>query len=243
MRGGVRVVPPRPPSGGVTAPARTAKQPMPALGQKQKVPAPIKGGTQPIVAAGNANAGGDATPATNGWDTQYTLASGGANKVYGDTMANLGASRALLGQEYGLPYVDPATGQVVNPADAPHSRAAMLKKSYLNSVRGSTNSMAARGQLYAGSLANAQQANRFGYDSGYDSLSKDFQGNLNRLGKEEVDALGTKEDTINEAGWKRLEALQSAPLEPAPVGGGSGPGAYARSKKYPRHGVARNRRA
>lgn len=54
----------------------------------------------------------------------------------------------------------------------PYSQAAVMKRNYDNSVRGTTNSYAANGQLYAGSLKNAQQQNDFQYGSGSDQLKR-----------------------------------------------------------------------
>lgn len=57
-------------------------------------------------------------------------------------------------------------------ASNPYSRAALLQKAYNDQKRGSLNSYASSGQLYAGSYQNKTEADRFGYDQGLDALKK-----------------------------------------------------------------------
>jgi hypothetical protein len=158
------------------------------------------------------------------WDAQYNLSAGGAEKAYGDKLAYLGSQRTVAKQNYGI---DPGFNDY---ATNPYSRAALLRKSYDTAARGSNTSYAARGQLYAGSLANAQGANRSNYDLGYDSLNKEYVSSLGELDQQEAEAKEAKENAILEAGWRRLEGLANEPLEPeaapgaAPDAGGGGGG-------------------
>lgn len=54
----------------------------------------------------------------------------------------------------------------------PYAQAAILKRNYDNSVRGTNNSYAASGQLYSGARVNAQANNDFGYGQGMDQLKR-----------------------------------------------------------------------
>lgn len=54
----------------------------------------------------------------------------------------------------------------------PYSQAAIMKKHYDDSQRGTTNSYAAQGQLYAGSLNNARATNDYNYGVSGDQLKR-----------------------------------------------------------------------
>lgn len=226
---------PRVATGGTTAPASAAKSYTTGLGGGMVAPNPGQLGqaqnlapkANPAVAAAAAK-----PPAPTPWDTQYELTRGGAEKGYGDTVAGLGAKRTMTQQAYGI---DPGFN---DPAQNPLSRAAMLKKAWMTANRGSNTSFAARGQLYAGSLANARGANQSNYELGYDELNKSYLADLNQIDAEGARALEDKEGRISEAGWKRLEALQGAPLEPAPAPVTPKPSS-ATSKKYGKYGVGK----
>lgn len=75
-----------------------------------------------------------------------------------------------IGQSYGY---DPTGALITGGADLnPYAQAAVLKRNYDNSVRGTTNSYAAQGQLYSGALKNAQAANDYGYGLSSDQLQR-----------------------------------------------------------------------
>jgi len=63
----------------------------------------------------------------------------------------------------------------------PFNRAAMMQRSYQQGVSRNTNSYAARGQLYAGSLQNAQNAANFGYQQSSASAQQAYQNARNRI--------------------------------------------------------------
>lgn len=81
----------------------------------------------------------------------------GLERTEGDITAQEGDTR----RQFGL-----------DDTSDPFSRAALLKQSYDNRVRGSTNSYASSGQLYSGALQNAQNTNALNYTQGTDSLRK-----------------------------------------------------------------------
>jgi hypothetical protein len=142
------------------------------------------------------------------WDSQYELSAAGAEKNYGDSMAYLNSKRLQAQQAYGI---DPGFNDYANN---PFSRAALLRKSWDTNVRGTTNSYAAQGQLYAGSVHNAQHANRFNYDQGYDELNRSYLADLGQIDREGAEAAERREAAINDAGWQRLQSAQDDPLEP-----------------------------
>lgn len=92
-------------------------------------------------------------------------------------------------------------------ASNPFSQAALLKRNYDQSVRGTTNSMAARGQLYSGALQRQQRENRFGYDRGNFDLKTNFDAFMNELrnrrrsAQDQLDELGVtgRADAISRA--------------------------------------------
>lgn len=90
----------------------------------------------------------------------------------------------------------------VDPAN-PFSRAALLQRSYDQAKRGSTNSYAARGQLYSGALQNAQDENTFGFQRGDDQLRRAFASFI--LGQE-----GNRSQAVSAAGQARIAAASAA---------------------------------
>ena len=108
-------------------------------------------------------------------------------------LAAINQQRQALGIGYGL-------GEFGGDAETnPYSRAALLQRSYERNQRASTNSMAAAGQLYSGSLSNARNFNRFNYDVGYDSMRKQYDAALARLNQQELDANTRYDDAIEAA--------------------------------------------
>lgn len=87
-----------------------------------------------------------------------------------------------LGVSYGM-------GQFgADAVSNPYSRAAMLQRSYNQNQRASINTMASRGQLYAGATQNQANANTFNYGSSYDALSKDFGARQSQIANQRQSA-------------------------------------------------------
>jgi hypothetical protein len=172
-------------------------------------------GTTPAGSAGAAPS--PYTPAP--WDSQYDLSVAGAHDKYANTISNLGVKKTAADQDFGL-------GDGYNDYKAnPYSRAALLEQSYMKANRGTGNSYAAAGQLYAGSLSTAYDANRGARDQEHDSLEKQYRDALQGIRDEELNAKNEEIDAIDEAGWNRIQKAGEAPLDPdtAPEsGGGSG---------------------
>jgi hypothetical protein len=100
---------------------------------------------------------------------------GGLTKTRDDTIAGLVAQRTGTKLDFGYDETLNPDGTVAALTFDPlnvNSRAAQMKKRYDQSKAGTTNSLAARGQLYSGAMANAQGANDSNYSTSSDSLQK-----------------------------------------------------------------------
>jgi hypothetical protein len=87
-----------------------------------------------------------------------------------DTLLGLAAQRTQGLQDYG--YRQAPTGALSFDPSNPFSRAALLRKNYMEGKEGTQTGMAARGQLYAGALQTAQAANDTGFNQGENSLQR-----------------------------------------------------------------------
>lgn len=105
--------------------------------------------------------------------------------------------RSQLGSEYGF-GVD-ASGNVVNDPSNPFSKAAALQTSYDVSQRATTNSMAARGQLYSGALQRGQDWNTTQNQKGRDALLRAFQGARSQLDYGDQDARNAYTNAVTAA--------------------------------------------
>lgn len=113
------------------------------------------------------------------------LALGAYNQSLGDTLAALQAQKSNYQRAYG--YLDDGS---IDPSN-PYSRAAQLKKSYDTNVKGTTNRYASRGQIYAGSLQNAQNYNARQYQEGDAAMRSEYANLLAQLAGQQAGAVGT----------------------------------------------------
>lgn len=160
-------------------------------------------------------------------------------------LAAINQQRQALGIGYGL-------GEFGGDAETnPYSRAALLQRNYERNQRASTNSMAAAGQLYSGSMSNARNFNRFNYDVGYDSMRKQYDAALARLNQQELEANTRYDDAIEAAlrdavnqGQKdeRPEAWEADPLPNDNQGGNNGAGGGGRRPNPKKVGKASKKR-
>jgi len=149
-------------------------------------------------------------------DAAYGQEVGIQQKSYADTMANIQRQRQDAANESGY-----STDQVTAVA-SPYSQANMLERSYKQDQARSTNSFAARGQLYSGSLQNSQNQNRFGYDQGVDSGRKKFEQLMAGLGYQEQQAGSQRDLSVLGAGQGALGRAQAN--EPVDPGYSASPG-------------------
>ncbi|HZA18971.1 MAG TPA: hypothetical protein VE645_19175 [Pseudonocardiaceae bacterium] len=148
-------------------------------------------------------------------DPFHEAAAGIANRNLSSTLAQVQYQRGQLGQTYGL-GVDPS-GNVFDDVTNPYSRAATLQKMHDRAVRGTQTTMAARGQLYAGSLQNAQNANAEQNLRGRDAMIREFMAAQAQLKQQELAAGNAHADAMTAANAERvMRALAQRP-DPASV--------------------------
>lgn len=150
------------------------------------------------------------------WDVQSANDEAGALKRRNDTLTSLDASHLRSQQDFGLegPWADYATN--------PYSQAALLQRSYDTAQRGSKNSYAGQGQLYAGSLVNANNTNTHQFQLGRNDLQKRAAEDFARYQSERTGAEDAYNEAVSQARWGRIEAgLGEEPdASAAPAGGG-----------------------
>lgn len=117
------------------------------------------------------------------------------------TQAGLDDQERQLGVSYGVGQYG---GDI---ASNPYSRAALLQRSYNQNQRATTNTLASRGQLYAGSASNAFTANRANFAQAQDGLQREYAARLGQIQTRRQDAANTfsdanevaNRDAVNEA--------------------------------------------
>ena len=127
------------------------------------------------------------------------------------TLAGLTARKPQVLADYGYTATGydetgAPTGLTFDPNN-PFSKAALLKKNYDQQQAGTQNSMAARGQLYAGSLRNQTASNEFGYQGNNDALVKALTAALVGLAGQERSARTTYDTDV--AGYRAGRAPAS----------------------------------
>jgi hypothetical protein len=163
----------------------------------------------------------------------YEAMVGSANRNLATTVAGLDYQKGQLGQIYGLGVN--AQGSVFDDPSNPFSRAAALAQSYKRAQTGTTNSMAASGQLYAGSLQNAQNENANQNARGRDAMIRQFLADNQQIDQARLQAANAYQDEVTRAQAERIQrALENRP-DPAsvPAIGGAATPAAARAKPKP----------
>lgn len=135
---------------------------------------------------------------------------GGLASQRDSTIAGLGQQRQQGLLQYG--YTEGAPGQIAFDPTNPYSQAAMLKRNYDQSRTGTTTNYAARGQLYAGSLQNAQDENNRGEAQSSDALQKQLLAFLTRNTQARFQA---GSDYEMGAGQALSDSIGRAPTNPA----------------------------
>lgn len=201
---------PRVATGGTSAPKAAAGGPG-VFNRHPARPGASLGQNQPLApkppTAGTALAAPPSPYTPTPWDSQYELSSAAARQKYANTVGGLGLQKTATEQDFGI-----SPGYNDYQAN-PWSRMALLEQQYQKANRGTTNSMAAAGQLYAGATSNALDSNRQFDAQERDSLEKTYRNKLQELSDQEAAAKANEGAELNEAGWKRLEAAERAPLD------------------------------
>lgn len=148
-------------------------------------------------------------------DPAYDAATGAASYNYQTAALGAQYQRGQLGQSYGI-GIRP-DGSVFDDVSNPYSRAAEQQKAYDRARRGTTTSLAAQGQLYAGSMQNAQNENANVANRNRDALIRDFMGAQQGITQAEQGAQGQYLNAAAQAESERIaRALANRPL-PAQV--------------------------
>lgn len=146
---------------------------------------------------------------------QYGADVNAAQRNLDTTLQTDQAQRAGLGAIYGL-GVD-ATGNVIDDKSNPYSRAAALQTAYDQSVRGTNNSYAARGQLYSGAIQNAQNWNATQNGSRRDALIREFTSVRTGLDSRDLSARNAYQAAVDAAGAQNIQYGIDHPPDAASV--------------------------
>jgi hypothetical protein len=161
-------------------------------------------------------------PTVQPWDTQYESDVSSINSARDQSLLQIAAQRSQLGSDYG--YQQDQTGAVTVDPSNPFSRAALLERTYRQSQAGSTNSLAARGQLYSGALQNALGEGQYQHDVGSDALQRSFQSAAQALEAQRLQALTGATTGITDAQGRRLDrSLTNRPDDPGTTTGAIAP--------------------
>lgn len=145
-----------------------------------------------------------------GIDPRFDADIGAIDRDTATSLAGLEQQQGQLGAAYGL-GVD-ASGNVFDDPSNPFSRAAALAQSYRNAQRGTTNSMAARGQLYAGSLQNAQNEVTNQNQRLRDAMIREFMGRIGDITQAKARIKNEDLSARDRAAGDRVDrALQARP--------------------------------
>jgi hypothetical protein len=140
-------------------------------------------------------------------DPIYDQQVAGVNQGYGDALAGLNQQQLATLADYGYTATfddqGKVTGLTYDPSN-PFSRAALLRKHYQQAKTGTTNSLAAHGQLYSGAMVNAQDANDRGYLQGENTLQSGLTGRLTGFAQRRREAGTRHEQDLSQAGAERV---------------------------------------
>jgi hypothetical protein len=150
------------------------------------------------------------TPPSLPPDPAYQLTLGALGGTRDNTLAALAQNRQAGLSSYGYTE-DPSTHAIAFDPNNPYSQAALLRKHFQQSKLGNTTSYAAAGQLYAGSLQNAQNASTDQFDQGDNALKTAIQ---NFLAKNTQDASAANNAYDFNAAQALGQSVQNAPSNP-----------------------------
>lgn len=215
---------------------------MPAYGDlasgKNRWGQPTKPKNQSYI-TGRPNTVAPPTPAAKPPDTSlpldptYDATIGGLQRKRDTTISQLEGQKPRVLADYGYTASGydssgAPTGLAFDPNN-PFSRAALAKRTYDQTQSGTTNSMAARGQLYSGAREQATAGNEFNYQQGTDALLKALTSSLVGIQSGKTNAGVDFELGAGQAYGDRITRAQntppsSPPTPAAPVGNPYPPG-------------------
>jgi hypothetical protein len=143
-------------------------------------------------------------------DPNYEQQIGALQQQEATSVAGLQQQRQASLLNYG--YTQGSDGSLAFDPTNVFSQAAMLKRNYDQQRTGNTNSLAARGQLYAGSLQNAQNTSNFNEQQGSDALQKNLLAFLANNTQAQAQAGTDYELGAAQAGSTRVQNAATSPL-------------------------------
>jgi hypothetical protein len=154
-------------------------------------------------------------------DPTYEATIGGLQRKRDDTVSQYEAQKPKVLADYGYTASGydssgAPTGLAFDPNN-PFSRAALAKRTYDQTQAGTTNSMAARGQLYSGAREQATAGNEFQYQQGTDALLKALTSSLVGIQSGETNAKTDYELGAGSAYGDRITRAQNTPPSPPPT--------------------------
>lgn len=186
----------------------------PALKKTPKTPAwgsaaPVSPASRAPSPAAGIGASASSDPTALPVDPIYDNQLGQYGKNRDDTLAGLEGqkSSALLG--YG--YTQGADGALAFDPNNPYSQAALARTVYKQSKAGTTNSLAAQGQLYSGAMVNAQNQNDTNFNVGENSRQNALTNFLNRVTQGETSARNDYSTNVIGAGGDRVARAATNP--------------------------------
>lgn len=188
------------------------------------------GGLPALPAAGAANAAAAPGPTPLPPDASYDATVAGLQRTRDDTLAALSGQRTQTLGNYGYNAQYNPDGSVASVAFDPSnsfSRAALARTRYQQSKTGTQNSMAAHGNLYAGSLLSAQAQNDTNFNQQDDALQKQLGAALAAILGGERTAKSTYETGVGQAGADRITHAGDNPLYSPTLDQGGAPGSSA----------------
>jgi hypothetical protein len=147
----------------------TYRKPRTSGPKKTKLPTAVPRVPQPLILP-------PGPPQPHPIDPIHTGQSALIEKQRQDLLTQLPYQQNQLASEYGF-----LPGSMTVDPNNPYSRASLLQRSYQQGQAGTTNSMAARGQLYSGATQRGLDEGTFNYSRNTDALQKAYQGSLNEL--------------------------------------------------------------
>ena len=110
---------------------------------------------------------------------------------------------AQRGLDLGSAWDTYATGQLeqqygFNNSSDPYSVAMRLQDAYQSQQRGTTNSLAAQGQLYSGALQNQRNADAKGYAQSYHDAYQQYQGAKDQITRGAIDRVSNTVGNVSQ---------------------------------------------
>lgn len=194
------------------------------------------GNSHPVFTPQTPSPGGGGAAGGGGFTPQDQSAAPPVDPIYDQTIAGLGRSRTdalaeltrqrgagLLGYGYNATYdANGLVSGLTYDPNNPYSQAALARTVYQQNKNGTTNSLAARGQLYSGALTNAQNTNDTNFNVGENSRQQALINFLNGLTGQEKGVNDSFDTGSLQAEGDRLGRAPSNPnYNPATPAGGS----------------------